>query len=151
MRGVGSGALLAARARELRAQAKATLARFARRAALLLVGAVLLALGLAFLLAATYLQLSDWLGPKAAALVLAVVLSVVGLLLWYAARVNTAKPPLAELPPSSAGEQLGQISSSVQALRRDVTKFTNDNPALLIAGAFLLGLLSGRRKRPNGD
>jgi len=150
LQGVATTGLALARTEHLRRRIRDTARRTLRTAALMLGGAALLALGLAFLLAATYLQLSDWIGPKGAAAVLAVTMIAAGAGCWAVATASSAKPPPEQPRSGETGalsNHLGDLGQTVTALRHDVVRIVADKPELVVLGAFLVGLISGRRKR----
>lgn len=151
VRGLATTSLAAARTEQLRRRIHDSARRAMKMAALILVGAALLAVGLAFLVAAAYMQLSDWLGPKGAALVLAVTMIVAGAGCWALVSASGEKSPTAKARAPSGTEalkaHLGDLGQAASALRQDVVRVAADKPELLVLGAFLIGLVSGRRRR----
>jgi hypothetical protein len=143
VRGLATSSLLAAQADAVRAGAR----RVARRAALFAGAGLLAAIGAAFLLAAVYLQLSEWIGSKGAAALLAAVLMLAALGVWLVARAPAAPTQRKPTATSDMRSHLGSLGSALQALRRDAVRLAVEKPELVALGAFLVGVLSGRRSR----
>jgi hypothetical protein len=124
-------------------EAKASLRRTVRRAALCLVAGVLLACGAGFLIAAGYLALADEIGPVEASLVFGIAFALIGAGLLAAVgrrrRAPTSAAPLAA-PATSLSKPFVEIGQELGAA-------ASRNPLTLVLAAFVAGLLLSRNRR----